>query len=87
MRCFGPLEIKAELATTLGQPTRLAKVVFSGLRRAAGGLLARRGGLGGGARLPRFLRNWERAPASCEVESRIDGRNRVKIPWVGGLLR
>ena len=48
MRCFGPLEIKAELATTLGQPTRLAKVVFSGLRRAAGGLLARRGGLGGG---------------------------------------
>ena len=34
------------VATALGRPTWLAKVVFSGLRRAAGGLLARRGGLG-----------------------------------------
>ena len=39
------------VATTLGRPTWLAKVVFSGLRRAAGGLLARRGGLGAGLSL------------------------------------
>ena len=35
-------------AINLGRPTWLAKVVFSGLRRAAGGLLARRRGLGAG---------------------------------------
>ena len=41
------LVLEARTAT-LARPTWLAKVVFSGLRRAAGGLLARRRGLGAG---------------------------------------
>ena len=41
------LVLEARTAT-LARPTWLAKVVFSGLRGAAGGLLARRRGLGAG---------------------------------------
>ena len=44
----GLCHLSQAVATTLAWPTGLAKVVFSGLRRAAGGLLARCGGLGAG---------------------------------------